>query len=93
MEFGWKPCPLRRFRPPQRKYVVPYDPTPIRMCVCAGMTFAEIRDLGIHSMEELREKFGISGGCGFCAMYVERMLSTGETAFAIDLEPLPEAGS
>ena len=54
---------------------------PIRRCVCAGVTFAELKELGVKSMEEAAEhECGIN--CGRCRPYIELMLETGETAFA-----------
>ena len=35
------------------------------------------------SVEEIAERFGCSTKCGFCRPYIERMLITGETEFAV----------
>lgn len=59
------------------------DPLPVKMCVCSGITFEKMKAMGITSFEELKEKFGVSDGCGSCEPYVRRMLRTGETAFPI----------
>lgn len=62
---------------------------PVKMCVCAGVTFAKLRDAGITSVEEAREKFGCAKECGNCRPYIEQMLATGEVAFPV-LMKLPE---
>ena len=59
------------------------DDLPIRRCVCAGMTFETMKDLGVKSLvEAARYDCGIT--CGRCREYIERMVETGETAFAAD---------
>ena len=56
---------------------------PIRMCVCHDRTFAELKLSGLQSLEEIANEFGCSTSCGLCRPYIERMLQTGETAFAV----------
>ena len=58
------------------------EPKPIRRCVCGGKTFRELRDQGVCTMEEV-EAQGCGVTCLLCRPYLERMLRTGETAFAI----------
>jgi bacterioferritin-associated ferredoxin len=62
------------------------DPTPIRACICHNKTFAEVKRLadvgGWATMEEIAAKTGCGSGCGLCRPYLQRMLETGETAFA-----------
>ena len=56
---------------------------PIRRCVCAGVSFEELKELGVKTMAEAAEhECGIN--CGRCRPYIERMLETGETAFAVE---------
>lgn len=63
---------------------MPIDPTPVRMCVCSGLTFEQIKALGIRSMEELKQRYGISDGCGSCEAYVRTVLADGRTAFSVN---------
>ncbi len=56
---------------------------PIRRCVCAGVTFEELKEMGVESLRDAaRHDCGIN--CGRCQPYIERMIETGETAFSPD---------
>jgi NAD(P)H-nitrite reductase large subunit len=59
------------------------DPTPIRRCVCFQTTFAELKLRGYQSVTEIATDVGCTTGCGLCRPYIEAMLRTGETAFAV----------
>ena len=59
------------------------DLTPVRRCVCCDVTFERLRASGLESLEDIQRAFGCSTKCGCCGPYIERMLETGETAFAI----------
>ena len=69
----------------------------IDRCVCAGRSFAslrqQMRDEG-WSCAEMVEHTGASDGCGLCRPYVRRMCQTGQTVFheLLDDEPDMEAG-
>lgn len=59
------------------------DYRPIRRCVCAGVTFAKLKECGVQSLEEAAKlECGIN--CGRCRPYILAMIETGETAFAED---------
>jgi bacterioferritin-associated ferredoxin len=62
------------------------DPTPIRACICHHKTFNEVKQLcaanGWSTLEEIAARTGCGTGCGLCRPYLQRMLDTGETAFA-----------
>jgi bacterioferritin-associated ferredoxin len=59
------------------------DPTPVRRCVCFDKTFEELRLAGVASVEEAAERFGCGTKCGICRPYIQLMIETGETAFAV----------
>lgn len=59
------------------------DYRPIRRCVCGGVTFAELKEMGVTSMPEAAEH-GCGITCGRCRPYIEKMIETGETAFAVE---------
>lgn len=54
------------------------------MCVCAGIPFKAMADSGATTLDEIRNEFGATLGCGLCLPYIKKMLQTGETEFAID---------
>ena len=59
------------------------DELPIRRCVCAGVTFETMRQSRVRSLADAaRLDCGVH--CGLCREYIERMIETGETAFAAD---------
>jgi NAD(P)H-nitrite reductase large subunit len=41
-------------------------------------------DSGATTLDEIRNEFGATLGCGLCLPYIKKMLQTGETEFAID---------
>lgn len=59
---------------------------PVRMCVCFNKTFRELKLAGVTSLPDVVERFRCTTGCGQCKPYIELMLATGETEFAV-LEP------
>lgn len=59
------------------------DDKPIRQCVCFAVTFKEILKAGPSTIEEIQAAYGCSTSCGLCLPYLQRMLETGETEFAI----------
>jgi NAD(P)H-nitrite reductase large subunit len=59
------------------------DPKPIKRCVCHETTFQELKDSGLKTVEALATQFSCTTGCGLCKPYIELMLKTGETEFAI----------
>ena len=66
---------------------------PVKKCVCFDKTFAELKAAGIKSVEEAADRFGCSTKCGLCKPYIQKMLETGETEFAILPSPPPHFGS
>jgi len=60
---------------------------PVRACLCFPHTFAELKRLAeIHrwkTVDEITAAVGCGGNCRLCRPYLEKMLETGETAFAI----------
>lgn len=55
-------------------------------CICAGVTFEELRGLSVsHNLDlpKLKRRTGACCGCGMCTPYVRAMLSTGATAFEV----------
>jgi len=56
---------------------------PVKQCVCYEITFLELKNSGVKTLDEVVLKFGCTTGCGLCQPYIERMLSTGETEFAV----------
>ncbi len=63
------------------------DERPVRACMCTSLTFRVIlgvaRDRGYTKVEQLTELLGCGGSCGLCMPYLQRMLETGETEFAV----------
>jgi NAD(P)H-nitrite reductase large subunit len=59
------------------------DAKPVKQCVCFDKTFAELKASGAASLDEIIERFHCSTGCGLCRPYIQRMLATGETEFAV----------
>jgi bacterioferritin-associated ferredoxin len=62
---------------------MPFDPTPVRRCVCHDVTFAELRAAGVCNLEQAADRFGAGTNCQTCVPYLEQMFETGETAFPI----------
>ncbi|HZO89136.1 MAG TPA: (2Fe-2S)-binding protein [Chthonomonadaceae bacterium] len=60
---------------------------PVRACLCYPHTFAEIKALaaknGWQTVGEITEALGCGSGCGLCRPYLQKMLETGEIAFAV----------
>lgn len=59
------------------------DRKPVRYCVCAGCTFAEIWESRPSTLEEIGDQFGAGVTCQSCVPYLLQMLATGETEFAV----------
>lgn len=57
---------------------------PVDRCVCADISFERLkriaRERGLD-FETLRRETGAGLGCGLCAPYIERVLTTGRTSF------------
>ncbi|MFZ4509151.1 MAG: (2Fe-2S)-binding protein [Fimbriimonas sp.] len=69
---------------------VDVDLTPVRKCVCTNITFAELKQIGITSVEAAAAMFGCGTHCGSCRPYIQWMIETGETELPIiplDLSP------
>lgn len=66
------------------------SPLTVRRCVCFEKSFEALHRIalrhGCRSIEDLQRHATFGKRCGLCLPYVQRMLDTGETAFA----PLPE---
>ena len=66
------------------------DPTPIRACLCYPHTFVEVKSLADANawttVADITANLGCGNGCGLCRPYLERVLETGKTAFAISLD-------
>jgi bacterioferritin-associated ferredoxin len=62
---------------------MPQDPTPVRRCVCADVTFEELKLADVTSLEDAAERFDVGIQCGTCRPYVELMIETGKTAFPV----------
>lgn len=60
-----------------------HEELPVWRCVCYDTPFAELKSSGLGTLDEIRERFGCTSGCGMCAKYIELMLETGDTAFPI----------
>ncbi|MBL8088628.1 MAG: hypothetical protein JNM85_11235 [Chthonomonas sp.] len=59
------------------------DPCPVKMCLCAGISFKALKAEKIESVDDARERFGCAQGCGMCEVYIEMMLESGKTEFPI----------
>jgi len=62
------------------------DPKPVKRCVCFDKSFDDLQRSGLKTVHEIAEEFGCTTGCGLCRPYIERMLETGETKFAVVAE-------
>ncbi|MBS1518711.1 MAG: (2Fe-2S)-binding protein [Bacteroidetes bacterium] len=60
---------------------------PVTMCVCTGISFAEMKEKmnseGIETIDELCEISGVASNCRSCLPYIEKMMETGEIKFQI----------
>lgn len=65
---------------------------PVTGCICTGYSFAELKECGLSTADEIADEFGSGVQCGLCRPYIERMLRTGETEFPLypPVELLPE---
>ena len=57
------------------------DDRPVRKCVCFDKTFAELKAIGVKSVDDAAERFGCGTKCGLCRPYIQAMIETGETSF------------
>jgi len=64
------------------------DPRPVKQCVCFDIKFSDLKNAGVSSTQEARDRFGCGSNCGTCLPYIEEMILTGETEFPVF--PLPE---
>ena len=59
----------------------------VTRCVCFKRSFAELKRLGAGygwtKVSEISKATGCGTGCGGCVPYLQAMLKTGETCFAI----------
>ncbi|HAT09681.1 MAG TPA: hypothetical protein DCS97_03620 [Planctomycetes bacterium] len=59
----------------------------VTRCVCFRRSFAELvpqaRSAGWTTLPQLAAGTGCGTGCGACRPYLERMLATGATSFAV----------
>ena len=56
----------------------------IGRCICAGRTFASLRDEARRdglSLEQLTTRCGAGDGCRTCLPYLRRTLATGQTVY------------
>lgn len=53
----------------------------VRKCVCFDVTFHELKEAGVESMQEIVERYRCGTKCGACVPYLRRMLETGDTVF------------
>ena len=64
-----------------------HDPTPVRAGLCYKHTFDEVRARalaqGWTTVDQIGEAMGCGTGCGLCRPYLELVLKTGCTAFAV----------
>ena len=69
------------------------DLRPVHHCLCFEHTFGDLKRLaeeqGLTTVTQTTERTGCGSGCGLCVPYLELMLQTGETAFAV-LSAIPE---
>jgi len=56
---------------------------PVKACICFEVTFEQLKAAGMRSIDEVRAKFGCTTKCGTCQPYIELMLQTEETEFAV----------
>lgn len=54
---------------------------PVRRCVCAAVSFAEMKLSGAKTLDEINHRFDAGINCGLCVPYIQRMLETGEVEF------------
>jgi bacterioferritin-associated ferredoxin len=52
--------------------------------VCRDVTFAEIVESGVKSVDDAQRKFGVALKCGSCVRYIQEAITTGQTEFALD---------
>jgi bacterioferritin-associated ferredoxin len=50
------------------------------------VTFEDLSEAGVATLEEASERFGCGTKCGSCRPYITKMLLTGEIAFSIDAD-------
>lgn len=66
---------------------------PVRRCVCASVTFAELKLSGAKTLDEIGDRFDAGINCGLCVPFIEQMLKTGEVEFdALSITYTCEAG-
>lgn len=55
-------------------------------CVCHNLTFVQLKEIARdhgHDFDRLMSATGCGESCGMCRQYIEKMLQTGETRFAV----------
>ena len=71
----------------------------VTQCVCFRTTFADlakkldqVADRGQHeirTVQDIGRRFGCGTGCGGCQPYLQAMLDTGHTCFAVSMDGSP----
>jgi LSD1 subclass zinc finger protein len=65
----------------------------VTRCVCFRKTFRDLlplaREQGWSTVAEITEATGCGSGCGGCRRYLEAMLTTGATRFAVCMDEGP----
>ena len=60
---------------------------PVYRCLCYPHTFIDLKQLieaeSLTTVPQITERTGCGSGCGLCLPYLELLLRTGETAFAV----------
>jgi hypothetical protein len=53
------------------------------MCACSKTPFTVLKSAGIRTIQEAGEQFLCGVTCRMCVPYIQKMLETGETEFAV----------
>ena len=60
---------------------------PVRSCMCFPHSFEDLKTLSVlhqwRTVGDITAAVGCGGKCTLCVPYLEKMLETGETAFAV----------
>ena len=63
------------------------DVRPVHRCLCFNHTFGDLKRLaeehGLTTVQQITERTGCGSGCGLCLPYLDLVLRTGQTAFAV----------
>jgi hypothetical protein len=58
------------------------DDKPIKACVCGETSFAQLKAMGVRSLEDA-QRLGCGVKCGLCISYIQQMIDNGETEFPV----------